>query len=203
MIFSRLPIFDQGFADLAAFPWTAYWVQVDSGIGTVDFLTTHLASSSNDPICDAESCPPVCPPGIRTNQCNGLEVLEFLDQNADPSGTTIVGGDFNARPGEPTIQAFVDAGYTDSWLAAGNAECDPATGVGCTGGGNAQTELAGLDDPTRLMSGRIDYLMVRAAPDCAATFAVEGFANVPLDDPIDGLFWVSDHTGLLGTVRCG
>jgi hypothetical protein len=202
MIFSSLPIVDQGFADLAAFPWSAYWVQVDSEIGTVDFLTTHMASSSNDPTCTPENCPPVCDPGISTNECNAVEVVDFLDQNADPDGVAIIGGDLNARPGEPTIDTFLDAGYVDTWLEAGNEECEPETGVGCTGGGNDQTDLSGLDDPTRLMNERIDYVLVEPGPNCDGSFNAEGFANEPLEEPVDDLVWVSDHTGLLVTVSC-
>jgi len=203
MILSRLPIVDQGYLDLAAFPWAAYWVRVDSDIGTVDFLTTHFASSSNNPICTAEICPPVCTPGIDTNRCNALEVVDFLDRTADPDGVTIVGGDLNATPGEPTVETFLDAGYFDAWLEAGNAECDPETGEGCTGGANDETALAGMDIETRAMNERIDYLMVRAGGDCAAVAEVEGFANEPLDEPVNGLFFMADHTGLLGTVTCG
>jgi hypothetical protein len=203
MILSRLPIVDQGWVDLAAFPWSAYWVQVDSDIGTVDFLTTHFASSSNNPPCAADFCPPFCEIGLETNQCNSLEVIDFLDRTADPDGVTIVGGDLNAIPDEPTVQNFLDAGYFDAWIEAGNAECDPETGEGCTGGADDETALAGMDVKSRKMNERIDYLMVRAGGDCDATAEVEGFANEPLDEPINGLFWVSDHTGLLGTVSCG
>jgi Endonuclease/Exonuclease/phosphatase family len=203
MVFSSLPIVDQGYLDLAAFPWAAYWVQVDSDIGSVDFLTTHFASSANNPICAPENCPPICEPGIDTNQCNALEVVEFLDQNADPGGVTIVGGDLNATPGEPTIETFLGADYFDAWIEAGNAECDRDTGEGCTGGGGDETALEGLDVPTRVMTERIDYLMVRAGGDCTADVEIEGFANEPLEEPVNDLYWVSDHTGLLGTVFCG
>ena len=51
MIFTTLPILDRGYLDLAAFPWEAFFVRVDVPMGPVDFLTTHFASSANNPLC--------------------------------------------------------------------------------------------------------------------------------------------------------
>jgi hypothetical protein len=44
--------------------------------------------------------------------------------------------------------------------------------------------------------------MVRPGPDCTPSLEVVGFADQALAEPVADLFWVSDHTGLLGTVRC-
>ena len=61
MVLTRLPLVDQGYVDIANFPWEAYWVRADSPQGPVDFLTTHFASSSNNPPCAPDLCPPICP----------------------------------------------------------------------------------------------------------------------------------------------
>ena len=61
MVLSRLPILEQGYLDIANFPWEAYWVRVDAPLGPVDFLTTHFASSSNNPDC----LPGPVPAGLR------------------------------------------------------------------------------------------------------------------------------------------
>ena len=66
MVFTTLPILDRGYLDLAAFPWEAYWVRVDSSLGPVDFLTTHLASSANNPPCRPGECPAACPIAVAT-----------------------------------------------------------------------------------------------------------------------------------------
>ena len=79
MVLTRLPVLEQGYLDIANFPWEAYWVRVDSAQGPVDFLTTHFASSSNNPPCAPELCPPVCPTGITTNECHAAEVVEFFE----------------------------------------------------------------------------------------------------------------------------
>ena len=70
MVLTRLPIVEQGYLDIANVPWEAYWVRVRSKQGLVDFLTAHFASSSNNPLCTDALCPPVCPAGIRTNECH-------------------------------------------------------------------------------------------------------------------------------------
>ena len=46
MVLTRLPIVDQGYLDIANFPWEADWVRAESSQGPVDFLTTPFASSS-------------------------------------------------------------------------------------------------------------------------------------------------------------
>jgi len=35
-------------------------VRVAADVGVVDFITTHLASSSDDRPCDRSTCPPPC-----------------------------------------------------------------------------------------------------------------------------------------------
>jgi hypothetical protein len=58
MVLSRLPIVEEGYLDIANFPWEAYWVRVDHGDqGVVDFLTAHFASSSNNPPCAPRPVP--------------------------------------------------------------------------------------------------------------------------------------------------
>ena len=47
-------------------------------------------------------------------------------------GMGVVSGDFNAVPGSFELLQLTAAGFTDTYLAAGNPECVPATGVGCT-----------------------------------------------------------------------
>ena len=60
---------------------------------------------------------------------------------------TVVGGDFNAEPGTPTIRTMVDDGWRDAW-----AEC---------GAGDGRTF------PAHAPVKRIDYLFVSVGPGCA------------------------------------
>jgi predicted extracellular nuclease len=52
------------------------------------------------------------------NACQAREVIALAEQYADPDAVVVIAGDLNAKPGEPTITAFHDAGYRDAQLAA-------------------------------------------------------------------------------------
>jgi endonuclease/exonuclease/phosphatase family metal-dependent hydrolase len=204
MVLSRLPIRDRGHLDIANFPWEAYWVQVDTGAGPVDFLTTHFASSSNNPPCAPGRCPPVCATGIETNLCHAVEVVDFFNRRAPPAALTIVAGDLNAEPGSPTLRALTDAGFRDAWLAAGRPECNPVTHLGCTGGGSAPDPFVGMD--TRAGPGydeRIDYVLVRPRAGCALDVEAAPFADRPRPSPRNGMYWPADHAGVQATIACG
>ena len=93
-------------------------------------------------------------------------------------------------------------GLTDTHLAAGNPECDEATGVSCTGGRD-DTSIEGLSDPDAQQSERIDYLLFDAGGtrcdvvDPTGLFEADGATDRP-----DGLVHPSDHTGVEATLRC-
>ena len=207
MVLTRLPIVEQGYLDIVNFPWEAYWVRVDTDQGAVDFLTTHFASSSNNPLCapgtSPEPCPPVCPPTIDTNECNAAEVVEFFDARPEPAALAIASGDLNARPGEPTVTRLLDAGFVDAWLEAGNPECDPATHVGCTGGGDQPEPFVGMNTQEGPgFDARIDFVMVRPGTDCSLTVDAIGFATEARAEPLNGMWWPADHGGVLAELRC-
>lgn len=200
MIFTTLPIVDRGYLDLAAFPWEAYRVRVETGAGPVDFLTTHFASSVNNPDCTAEICPPVCAVGVPTNECNAHEVVAAMDA-LDGAAIQIVSGDLNATPGSPTVTVLADAGFADAWLVSGLPECDPATGAGCTGDRpRPENALDGLDVTTGRYTERIDYVLVRPESRCDV-IAKPWFAE-PLESPVAGLYWASDHAGVSTEFAC-
>jgi endonuclease/exonuclease/phosphatase family metal-dependent hydrolase len=202
MVLSRLPILEQGYLDIANFPWEAYWVRVDAPVGPVDFLTTHFASSTNNPDCQPGLCPPICTTGISTNQCHAVEVVDFLERRTG-AVMTIVGGDLNARPGSPTLKTLTDAGFVDAWLASGNEECDPETHVGCTGGGDAPEPFVGMD--TKEGPGydaRIDFVLVRSSDRCEVDYEAEGFAHEPRATALNGMYWPADHAGVRATLAC-
>jgi hypothetical protein len=205
MVFTTLPIVDRGYLNLAAFPWEAFFVRVDTPIGPVDFLTTHFASSSNNPICrvGGMACPPICPPGIRANQCNAVEVVAALDARQSGAALQIASGDLNAEPGTATLTTLESAGFVDAWLLAGRPECDPTTGVGCTGGRDRPANaLDGLDVSEGRYSERIDYVLARPGSDCKLSARAEPIAAEPLKKPFRGLYWPSDHAGVLAELTC-
>ena len=178
---------------------SAYLVRVTSPIGVVDFLTTHLASGSDDRACSVELCPPPCDPAGSLRACQARQVLEFAREAAVPGGVTVVGGDLNDVAGSPTVALLGQAGFVDSHLAAGHAECDPATGTGCTAGRDDVT-LADMGDPDSRQRSRIDYLLYSApGRDCAVSDGT-GLFNA---EPAPGeLAFPSDHTGVVLALAC-
>ena len=178
---------------------SAYLVRVASPVGVVDFLTTHLASGSDDRDCSVELCPPPCDPAGSLRTCQARQVLQFAQDVASSGGVTVVGGDLNDVAGSPTLAVFDGAGFIDSHLAAGHPECDAATGAGCTAGRDDMT-LADMADPASLQRSRIDYLLYSAPGRACAVAGGTGLFNA---EPAPGeLAFPSDHTGVALVLAC-
>ncbi len=178
---------------------TAYWVRVVVDGALVDFVSTHLASSSDDRPCDSETCPSPCSTADRLNTCQARVVLDLIEDLADPAALVVLGGDLNAPFDSPTIEAIRSAGFTDSHLDAGGDECNPETGDQCTSGRD-DASLDDLTDPASLQTERIDYLMIRPS-GCAVVDAGLFNGDPAVDDPA-GLSFPSDHTGVFATLSC-
>ncbi len=178
---------------------TAFWVRVASNVGLVDYVSSHLASSSDDRPCDATTCLAPCEPTDTLNICQGRELAAFaLEVSADTDSVVVIGGDLNAMPSEATITAVADAGFVDTHLAAGNAECDAATGEQCTSG-RIDDSLIDLQDPASQQTERIDYLFLGGKRDCKAIAPTGLFRAAPEDNDFA---YASDHTGVQATLRC-
>ena len=181
---------------------TALWVRVAADVGVVDFVTTHLASGSDDRPCDERLCPPPCDASGSVNTCQAVQVLRFARRVAHPDGVVVLGGDLNARADEPAVAAVRRAGFEDTHLAAGNRECDARTGVRCTSG-RADDSLRDLTDPSSRQRERIDYLFVGGRRSCDTQRPTGLFNAAPADPPgAGGLVFPSDHTGVEATLSC-
>ncbi|MEZ5169252.1 MAG: endonuclease/exonuclease/phosphatase family protein [Acidimicrobiia bacterium] len=206
MVLTSLPVLDESFIDLAGFPWGAQYVRVDSALGPVDVVTTHLASSSNNPGCDATNCPqPLCENGLETGTCQARELLAFLDGVPSPADLTVITGDLNQPVDHPRITTFLDAGFEDTWTQGGNPECDPATGEGCTCCVGTGGVLGDLGDPSQVYDSRIDFVLVRGTGSCTPRIdpsRTGPFAAEPAPEPVDGVVWASDHGGVQAAVAC-
>ena len=77
VVLTTLPVLGQERTRLAGPLRTALWVRVSAGVGVVDLVSSHLASSSDDRPCDARTCPPPC----QIDEMVGLlgEVIDELD----------------------------------------------------------------------------------------------------------------------------
>lgn len=158
--------------------------------GPIDVFTTHLASSSDlasEP-CGVEALPPplgdVCPAECEAfvdtvRECQAKQMALFVEARHDVEGPAILSGDFNAEPGSLEYQQFAKRGWIDSHLAAGNAECDPATGEQCTSG-RVDDDLSSLESPELGQVERIDFIfVVPAKPGARCAGVIQRFAPHP------------------------
>ncbi|RMH76861.1 MAG: endonuclease/exonuclease/phosphatase family protein, partial [Actinomyces sp.] len=214
MILTTLAVVDDAFVDLSGLPWTGHRARLDTPAGAVDVLATHLASSAFDPPCGDGTdpvtvCSASCPPGLEMGICNAREAVAALDELAarlGPPAVALVAGDLNAEPGSARIDEFIRAGYVDVWSLGGGAPCDADSRAGCTCCvGDGSGPLGGLDRPGGTPDERIDLVLARVGGACTlAVGAVSRLDVGPLDPPVDGLVWWSDHHGVLAdlTVTC-
>jgi endonuclease/exonuclease/phosphatase family metal-dependent hydrolase len=167
LILSRFPVVDQEVFLLYRDFRSVTFARIDHPIGPVDVFSTHLASSADggDDPCTGD-CPPECiAAGAATvRDCQAVQVAEFVEARHDVDGPAIVTGDFNAPPGSFVYEQFTARGWLDTYLAGGNAECDPPSGAGCTSG-REDEGLSDLESPESNESERIDYIF--AVPPAA------------------------------------
>lgn len=116
-------------------------VVIDAPGGSLHVLNTHLDAEREDSARRQEVA----------------QVAAFARRLRDAGATIIAGGDFNAEPGTPVIDAMLDAGFTDLWSACGAG--------------------AGLTYPARGGIKRIDYLFARDGVRCRQASVVGGDAS--------------------------
>jgi endonuclease/exonuclease/phosphatase family metal-dependent hydrolase len=219
LVLTTLPVRGQELVDLAGGERTAYRVELEAGLGDVFLIVTHVGSSHRSDgtggvICRIEAqCPPdLCPSGTLQVTCQMLQVRELADQ-AGTGAITLVVGDLNLLPDAPQVQALLDTGFVDAYVEAGNPECDPRTGVGCTSG-RVDRDLSDLTNPASIETERIDMILVRAPADCTTVFdpardpdgdglGTGLFADRPAIDGPGGIVYPSDHTGVAMDMSCG
>jgi endonuclease/exonuclease/phosphatase family metal-dependent hydrolase len=198
--------------------------RIEHPTGLVDVYSTHLASGADGATqpC-ADDCPAACVAAGAANvrDCQAVQMAAFIEETHDPALLGLVAGDFNERPGSFVYEQFVGRGWTDVYLAAGNPECDPQSGVGCTSG-RQDEGLECLESPALGVRSRIDFVFLIAPSDpaaCAARIVPPGrdgegtgtrlFADEPnpfapscgaLPEPI---CWPSDHSGVQLALDCG
>jgi endonuclease/exonuclease/phosphatase family metal-dependent hydrolase len=201
VVLTTLPVLGQERVRLAGPLRTALWVRMRAAVGPLDVVATHLASGSDNRPCDSDTCPPPCQSDDSLNTCQGRQAVELLEDRRSPRSVGVLLGDLNAQPGEPTIEAIEAADYVDTFIAAGNAECDEATGTGCTGG-REDADLSDLTSPGSRQSSRIDYVFLATDRDCTIEEPTGLFAAEPADPPLDDLVFAADHTGVQATISC-
>src|SRR4051794_23698089 len=180
---------------------TAYWVRVATPAGAVDLVATHLASSSDDRPCDAATCPAPCAATDTLNACQGRQAAELLKQVRSRRSVAVLAGDLNAKPDEPTVTTLKAAGLVDTHDRIGAAECDPATGAGCTSG-RVDDALTDMKDAHSHQTERIDYLFLAPTPRCRVVAPTGVFAAGGGPTAHDGLVFPADHSAVEASLRC-
>jgi endonuclease/exonuclease/phosphatase family metal-dependent hydrolase len=200
------------------------FARIDHPAGALDVFSTHLASGSDGgPNPCGVDCPPECVAAgaVTLRDCQAVQTALMVEELHDVAPPALLLGDFNSAPGSFVYDQFVTRGWTDAYLAAGNPECDPGTGIGCTSG-REDGALTDLESPALNLSARIDYaFLVPAAPGSSCAGALDSgtdadgdgtatrlFADVP--NPFaptcgpapDPICWVSDHDGVQVDVNC-
>ena len=204
----------------------ALFARIDHPVGWIDVFTTHLSSGSDFANNDCNSqvdlgggvvifvpCPEECYPSQTVRECQAQQLALFVETRHDVPAPAYVSGDMNAEPSSNEYEEFVGRGWIDTHLAAGNQECEPTTGLGCTSG---RDEIGGdLEAPALNVDRRIDFVflvpgnhalhckLVQATKRRSRLFAAE---PNPFDDtcgpaPLP-ICWTSDHNGNFANVRC-
>lgn len=199
--------------------------RIDHPLGPIDVYTTHLASSSDGgPVpCGTAACPPECldAGAPQRRDCQAVQVARFIEATHDIDTPALVTGDFNSDPDSFIHRQFTQRGWIDVYRAAGNPECTPATGAGCTSG-RADEDLSQLESPADNETERIDFIFLvppRNGFPCAARIDPAGdhdgdgtgtrlFADRPNPfarecgaAPLP-ICWPSDHEGVELDLNC-
>jgi endonuclease/exonuclease/phosphatase family metal-dependent hydrolase len=188
-------------------------VTLKSPIGPLVVVVTHQDGNPDTPsgvLCTR--CKPPCSTDRSVFACQTDASAGLADETGGAKAVRVLMGDFNVTPTSDRYGNLTETGWIDSHLAAGNAECDPATGVSCTGGRDDKSVDA-LKDPNAREAERIDYIFVKPPASCDVAFdAVSDddgdflgtglWKDTPTTDGPGGLVWTSDHTGVSADLRC-
>ena len=211
MILTNIPVLDEAYTELAGAPiWSAHWARLGTGFGPVDVVATHFASGSLNLECEEPGvmgCSEACALGDDYGACHPHQTLDLLEGLSADAVLQLVVGDLNRPIRDSRITTLTDAGFVDAYLEAGRPECDPETGEGCSCCVEGGPPLAGLDDPAKRFTERIDFVLARPGPGCLLTVdpgTTRHWADRPLDTPVEGLWWAADHAGVMAglSVTC-
>lgn len=225
VVLSRYPILDSEERALKGNFRHVLYARVDHPLGPLDVFTTHLASSSDgagNPCGPPPGCTPECMAAgaVTHRDCQAVQAALLVEEKHDVATPAVLTGDFNDTAGSFVYGQFTGRGWTDTYLAVGNPECDPDTGIGCTSG--RATSFAELESTAPNVNERIDFTFLippGAGSTCIAVLdpAIDGdgdgtatriFADepnpfAPCGPSPDPVCWPSDHEGTEMDLNCG
>jgi hypothetical protein len=215
LVLTTLPVTNQKLTVLAGNFRSAYRVDMRSKLGPLVLVVSHQDGDPEpgDPKpCNPAECPPECPASVTISDCQTMQAKAIANEGGDKRTIRVLSGDFNVTATSQRYQSIVADGWVDSHLAAGNAECDPATGTQCTSG-RQDMNTDDLKNPASKETERIDFLFVKAPRSCKVGFDTpkdrdkDGlgtglFADQPAPNGPGGLVYLSDHTGVGADLSC-
>jgi endonuclease/exonuclease/phosphatase family metal-dependent hydrolase len=192
---------------------TASRVVLTSPIGPLVLVVTHQDGDPETPgVTTCQTCVPPCEKDTSVFQCQTDAAAALADETGGPKAVRVLMGDFNVTSASARYQGLIGAGWVDSHLEAGNAECDTATGTNCTSGRDDKS-IEALKDPAARESERIDFIFVKPPVRCTVAFdsVTDGdgdsvgtglFKATPAVGGPGGLTWASDHTAVSADLTC-
>jgi endonuclease/exonuclease/phosphatase family metal-dependent hydrolase len=157
-----------------AIEFTRGYTMVDAEVGSQEFtfVNTHL---------EVEGAPCSLDPYI---VCQDVQADELEGVLSGITGSVVLVGDINARPGMYAYEAFAGNGYVDTWLERYPYNDEP--GFTC-----CQSET--LDNVENELFERIDHIFIRELNPTYVVTTVVGDWDQRKTDP--GGLWYSDHGG--------
>jgi hypothetical protein len=215
LVLTALPVTGQKLTILAGNFRSAYRVDLRSKLGPLALVVSHQDGDPEpgDPKpCSPAECPPECPAEFTISDCQTNQAKAIASEGGGGRTIRVLTGDFNVTAMSQRYQSIVNDGWVDSHLAAGNPECDPATGAECTSG-RQDMNTDDLKNPASKETERIDFVFVKAPRTCKVRFdtpkdrdkdglATGLFANTPASNGPGGLVYLSDHTGVGADLSC-
>jgi endonuclease/exonuclease/phosphatase family metal-dependent hydrolase len=216
-VLTTLPVRSQKIEKLTGAFRTASRAVLKAPIGPLVLVVTHQDGDPDGGAPDTpcqRTCPPVCIEGqVGVRACQTVVSAQLADEVGGPRAVRVLMGDFNVTPTSGRYERLIGEGWVDSYLTAGNPECDGATGVGCTGG-RVDDAVETLKDPSATNSERIDFIFVKSGQNCPVQFDAPDdrndnglgtalFGDEPATDGPGGIVWTSDHTGVSADISCG
>jgi endonuclease/exonuclease/phosphatase family metal-dependent hydrolase len=185
-------------------------VQLRTSRGPVILVVTHVGTGADDngsggaSCAQSKDCPPPCDQAGSAFACQIVQLRDIAASHPDDGRiATMIVGDLNLVPTAAPLRALTQGGFVDTYRAAGRAECNPATGAGCTSGRD-DTHLAALRDPSARDRVRVDDIFLLPTETCRPSFGPGTglFAAKPAVNGPGGLAWISDHAGIELDLRC-
>jgi hypothetical protein len=207
---------------------TALWTRLEDGNGgRIELVVTRTGAGGDalgvgaDPCGTGPqtTCPSPCSATGTVLDCQIVQIGALVQKHRDPkSSLVVVAADLGlSHEALALAHTFWNKGWRDSYLDAGNQECDPKFNTGCTSGraSTGAALLAALGSYQAVETARTDYVLLSPSLACSPRFDkasdtdADGvgtglFANRGSEDfgRYNGMVWPSDHIGLSIDVSC-